>query len=196
MGIQNFDFLRNSHSEGVDYSVRDGLLGLNSPLWNDIAKQHQNDSVTDICVLIPYYVKSKDKHNNPILTIPKNGVVMTPLGEQIAEILVKTELVNCKIIQYSINSYQVGHESANNRLSLAVYAHFNNPEKAEEQLRKVIDEIEAVLMNPIRSILDANNSFIGMSAYNFREEILSRRELEELLLFVEGFKFTKGHFWK
>lgn len=197
MARADFEYIWNNVSAGVNFSLRDGKLGYDSQLWSEMKKQHDNDAVTDVFMLLPYKVRRNDsKYGEPFLTIPQNSIIANSLGTRVADIILDTSLQNCSIVQYSINPYQVGHEVANNRVSFAVLAHFEEPDTIINTHLKVIQEMNDLLLVPIHNLLQGNNAEISHSAYNFGDEIETRNELEELLMFGEGYKFKGGHFFK
>lgn len=197
MARADFEYILNNVSAGVNFSLRDGNLGYDSKLWSEMKVQHDNDAVTDIFMLMPYKVRRNDKkYNMPFLTVQGDSIIANPFGVQVADIILDAPLQNCSIVQYSINPYQVGHEEANNRVSFAVLAHFDVPDTIVNTRQKVIQEINDLLIVPIHNLLQSNGAGISQSAYNFGEEILSRAELEELLMYGEGFRFTDGLFFQ
>jgi len=192
-----FEYIWSNVSTGVNCSLRDSTLGYDSKLWSEMKVQHDKDVVTDVFMLFPYKVRRIDKrYNTPILTVPGDSIIASQLGIQVADLILDTPLQNCSIVQYSINPYQVGHEVANNRVSFAVLAHYDVPDTIVSTRLKVMQEINNLLIDPIHDLLQCNGAEISQSAYNFAEEIVSRRELEELLMFGEGFRFMDGLFFQ
>lgn len=183
-------------SSAVDISIRDGKFGWNSPLWDSMKVQRIKDTITDTFILLAYRVcKNNGDYNPPILTEPNTERIVTPLGLQVSNIIKNADLVNCRIAQYSINANKVGGERANNRLSLAVYAHFNEPFKASEIYSKIQREIDTYIVKPIRNLLVNKGAQIYKSyGYNDDHLICSYAEVDELLMFGAGSSFMKGYF--
>ena len=186
-------------SEGANIWLRDSYLGYRSGMWEAMEKQQEDNSVTDICILFTRYIRKNNKdYTTPILaTNVIGGYKTTPLGEEVAKILVNAEMEHCEIVQYSINANQVGKEKANNRLSLVIYAHFNELQTKQEVICLVGDELEERAMKPINDLLKGHNVYMGMSNYNDRDVLWNRKDLEELLISgSEGCRFMKGHFYE
>lgn len=183
-------------SSAVDLCIRDGKFGEESPLWGNMIVQRRKDAITDTLILLAYRVcKNNGDYNTPILTEPNKGRVVSPLGLQIANIIKNADLVNCRVAQYSINANKVRKESANNRLSLAVYAHFNKQLNESEVYTKINGEIETYIVDPIRNLLANNDAQIYKSSgYNADNWISSYAELDELLMFGKGSAFAEGYF--
>ena len=185
-------------SEGVNIWLRDSYLGYRSGMWEAMKKQQEDNSVTDICILFTRYIRKNNKdYATPILA--KNvlgGYLATPLGEEVAKMIVNAKMEHCEIVQYSINANQVGKEKANNRLSMVVFAHFDEPHSKQEAILLAGNEIEERVMKPINNLLADNDAYMGMSNYNDRDILWNRQELEELLIaHSEGCRFMKGHFY-
>ena len=184
-------------SEGVNMWLRDTILGRRSEIWEAMKKQQEENAVTDICVLFTRCIRRNNKdYVTPILA--KNvigGYKALPLGEEVAKILVNAEMEHCEIVQYSINANQLGKEKANNRLSMVVYAHFDESHTKQEVICLVGDELEERVMKPINDLLKGHNVYMGMSNYNDRDVLWNRKDLEELLISgSEGCRFMKGLF--
>lgn len=192
------EYILGNPSEGVNIWLRDSYLGYRSGMWKAMEKQQEDNSVTDICILFTRYIRKNNKdYVTPILA--KNvigGYKTTPLGEEVAMILINAEMEHCDIVQYSINANQVGNEKANNRLSMVVDAHFDESHTKQEAICLVGDELEERVMKPINELLASNEAYKGMSSYNDREILWNRKDLEELLISgSEGCRFKKGHFY-
>ena len=199
MNRGRLEYMISDPSEGVNIWLRDSYLGYRSGMWEAMEKQQEDNSVTDICILFTRYIRKNNKdYVTPILA--KNvigGYKTTPLGEEVAKVLMKAEMEHCEIVQYSINANQVGKEKANNRLSMVVFAHFDEPHSKQEANLLVGDEIEEQIMKPINDLLASNEAYMGMSNYNDREILLNRNDLEELLISCsKGCRFTKGLFYQ
>ncbi len=154
--------------------------------------------MTDICVLFTRCIRRNNKdYATPLLA--KNvigGYKALPLGEEVAKIIVNAEMEHCVIVQYSINANQVGKEKANNRISIVVYAHFDESHTKQEALCLVGDELEERVMKPTNELLANNEAYMGMSSYNDREILSNWTDLEELLVSgSEGCRFMKGLFY-
>lgn len=193
------EYILGNPSEGVNIWLRDTHLGCRSEIWETMKRQQAEDSVTDICVLFTRCIRRNNKdYATPLLA--KNvigGYKALPLGEEVAKIIVNAEMEHCEIVQYSINANQVGNEEANNRLSMVVYAHFDEPHTQNGALLSAGNEIEQRVMKPINDLLVSNDTYMGMSNYNDRDIIGNRKDLEELLIAgSEGCQFMKGHFYK
>lgn len=192
------EYILGNPSEGINIWLRDTHLGYSSGLWEVMEKQQVEDAVTDICMLFTRYIRKNDRdYATPILA--KNvlgGYKATPLGEEVAMILVNTSMENCEIVQYSINANQVGKEQTNNRLSMVVYAHFDMPHSKQEASLLTGDKIEKQIMDPIKTILSENDAYLGLSNYNDRDIVTNRKDLEELLIAGSvGCRFIKGLFY-
>ena len=185
-------------TEGVNLWLRDSYLGYRSGMWEAMEKQQEDNSVTDICILFTRYVRKNNKdYATPILAknVP-GGYLATPLGEEVAKMIVNAKMEHCEIVQYSINANQVEKEKANNRLSMVVYAHFDEPHTKQEVICLVGDELEERVMKPISDLLKGHNVYMGMSSYNDRETLSNWTNLEELLISgSEGCRFVKGLFY-
>lgn len=197
MNRGRLEYIWGNPSEGVNMWLRDTILGRRSEIWEAMQKQQEDNSVTDICILFTRYIRKINKdYVTPILA--KNvigGYKTTPLGEEVAKILINAEMEHCDIVQYSINANQVGNEKANNRLSMVVYAHFDESHTKQEAICLVGDELEERVMKPINDLLKGHNVYMGMSNYNDRDVLWNRKDLEELLIFgSEGCRFMKGLF--
>lgn len=193
------EYILGNPSEGVNIWLRDSYLGYRSGMWEAMEKQQEDNSVTDICILFTRYIRKNNKdYVTPFLA--KNvigGYKTTPLGEEVAKILINAEMEHCDIVQYSINANQVGNEKANNRLSMVVYAHFDESHTKQEAICLVGDELEERVMKPINELLASNEAYKGMSSYNDREILWNRKDLEELLISgSEGCRLKKGHFYE
>ena len=191
-------YILGNPCEGVNIWLRDTILGRRSEIWEAMEKQQEDNSVTDICILFTRYIRKNNKdYATPILA--KNvlgGYLATPLGEEVAQIIVNAKMEHCEIVQYSINANQVGKEEANNRLSMVVYAHFDESHTKQEVICLVGDELEERVMKPIDSLLAGHNAYIGMSNYNDRDVLWNREDLEELLIAdSKGCRFVKGLFY-
>ena len=92
-------------SEGVNWHLREGLLGKQSN-WEAMQKQQAEDSITDICILFTRCIrKSNGDYTTPLLA--ENiigGYKATPLGKEVALVIENAKMGNCKIVQYSINA--------------------------------------------------------------------------------------------
>lgn len=198
MNRGRLEYMMSNPSEGVNLWLRDTHLGYCSGMWEAMEKQLAEDTVTDICVLFTRCIRKNNKdYVTPV--IAKNvlgGYIATPLGEEVAKILVNTEMEHCAIVQYSINANQVRKEKANNRLSLVIYAHFNESLSKPQAICLVGDEIEEQVMKSINDLLVSNEAYLEMSNYNNRDILWSRKDLEELLIAdSEGCHFVKGLFF-
>lgn len=192
------EYMTGNPSEGVNIWLRDTLLGWQSNMWNEMQTQQSKDAVTDICILFTRYIRRNDKkYSKPVLA--ENiigGSIVTPLGEDVARIIMKAEMPHCAIVQYSINANRVGKEEANNRLSMVVYAHFDEPHSKQEAILLVGDEMEERIMKPINNLLANHDAYLGMSNYNDRDILWNRADLEELLIAgSKGCRFVKGLFF-
>ena len=186
-------------SEGVNIWLRDTHLGCRSEIWETMKRQQAEDSVTDICVLFTRCIRRNNKdYATPILA--KNvigGYKALPLGEEVVKIIVNTEMEHCAIVQYSINANQIGEEEANNRLSMVVYAHYDEPRSKQNAILLVGDELEEQILRPINNLLESNDAYIGMSNYDDRAVLWNRKDLAELLIACsEGCRFRRGHFYE
>ena len=193
------EYILENPSEGVNIWLRDSYLGYRSGMWEAMEKQQEDNSVTDICILFTRYIRKNNKdYTTPILA--KNvlgGYLATPLGEEVAKMIVNAKMEHCEIVQYSINANQVGKEKANNRLSMVVYAHFDESHTKQEAICLVGDELEERVMKPINELLASNEAYMGMSSYNDRETLSNWTNLEELLIAgSKGCRFVKGHFYE
>jgi len=199
MNRGKLEYMISDPSEGVNMWLRDTILGRRSEIWEAMKKQQEENTVTDICVLFTRYIRKNNKYyETPILAQNVlGGYIATPLGKEVAKVLMKAEMEHCEIVQYSINANQVGKEKANNRLSMVVFAHFDEPHSKQEANLLVGDEIEEQIMKPINDLLASNEAYMGMSNYNDREILLNRNDLEELLISCsKGCRFTKGLFYQ
>lgn len=192
------EYILGNPSEGVNIWLRDTHLGCRSEIWENMKRQQAEDSVTDICVLFTRCIRRNNKdYATPLLA--KNvigGYKALPLGEEVAKIIVNAEMEHCVIVQYSINANQVGKEKANNRISIVVYAHFDESHTKQEALCLVGDELEERVMKPTNELLANNEAYMGMSSYNDREILSNWTDLEELLVSgSEGCRFMKGLFY-
>ena len=188
------EYVLDNPSEGVNIWLRDSLLGWQSNIWEKMQRQQSADAVTDICILFTRYIRRNDKkYSTPVLA--KNvigGAVVTPLGEDIAQIIMQASMPHCAIVQYSINANQVGKEEANNRLSMVVYAHLDEPHTIDDARSFVGKELE----EQVNDILADHDAYLGMSNYNDRDVIEDRNDLEELLIAgSKGYRFVKGLFY-
>lgn len=193
------EYILGNPSEGINIWLRDTHLGYSSGLWEVMEKQQAEDAVMDICVLFTRSIRKNDRdYTTPILaTNVIGGYKTTPLGEEVAQIIVNAKMEHCEIVQYSINANQVGKEEANNRLSMVVYAHFDEPHSKQEAILLAGDEFEKQVMKPIDSLLAGHNAFLRMSNYDNRAILWNRNDLEELLIAgSKGFRFVKGHFYE
>ena len=184
-------------SEGANIWLRDSYLGYRSGMWETMEKQQAEDAMTDICVLFTRYIRKSNKdYVTPVLANNVlGGYMATLLGKEVAKLLVNAKMEDCEIVQYSINANQVGKEKANNRLSMVVYAHFDEPHTKQEVICLVGDELEERVMKPINDLLKGHNVYMGMSNYNDRDVLWNRKDLEELLISgSEGCRFMKGLF--
>ncbi len=193
------EYILGNPSEGINIWLRDTHLGYSSGLWEVMEKQQAEDAVMDICVLFTRSIRKNDRdYTTPILaTNVIGGYKTTSLGQEVAQIIVNATMKNCGIVQYSINANQVGNEKANNRLSMVVYAHFDEPHSKQEAILLAGNEIEKQVMKPIDGLLAGYNVFLGMSNYDNRAILWNRNDLEELLIAgSKGCRFVKGHFYE
>lgn len=191
-------YMAGNPSEGINIWLRDTYLGYQSEMWEAMKKQQDKDAVTDICVLFTRYIRKNNKdYVTPVLAQNViGGYKATPLGEEVAQIIVNAQMEHCEIVQYSINANQVGKEKANNRISMVVYAHFDESHTKQEALCLVGDELEERVMKPTNELLANNEAYMGMSSYNDREILSNWTDLEELLVSgSEGCRFMKGLFY-
>ena len=191
-------YIQGNPCEGVNIWLRDTYLGYQSNIWESMQKQQSDGKVTDMCVLFTRYIRKNDKnYSTPILAENViGGYKAMPLGKEIAQIIVNDNTEHCEIVQYSINANQVGKEKANNRLSMVVYAHFDEPHSKQETILLAGDEIEERVMKPMKNLLTDHDAYIGMSNYNDRDVIGDRNDLEELLVAgSQGCRFVRGHFY-
>lgn len=199
MNRGRLEYILGNPSEGVNIWLRDTHLGCRSEIWETMKRQQAEDSVTDICVLFTRCIRRNNKdYATPLLA--KNvigGYKALPLGEEVAKIIVNAEMEHCVIVQYSINANQVGKEKANNRISMVVYAHFDESHTKQEALCLVGDELEERVMKPINDLLKGHNVYMGMSNYDDRAVPWNRKDLAELLIACsEGCRFRRGHFYE
>lgn len=199
MNRGRLEYMMSNPSEGVNIWLRDSHLGYGFETWEKMKKQQEEDAVTDICVLFTRCIRKNNKdYVTPVLA--QNVIVgykATPLGKEVAQILVNAEMEHCEIVQYSINANQVGKEEANNRLSMIVYAHFDVPHLKYDALLSAGEEIEERVMKPIKDLLANNEAYMGMSNYDDRAILWTRQDLDELLTaYSKGCRFTRGHFYK
>ena len=192
------EYILGNPSEGINIWLRDTHLGYSSGLWEVMEKQQAEDAVMDICVLFTRSIRKNDRdYTTPILaTNVIGGYKTTPLGEEVVQIIVNAKMEHCEIVQYSINANQLGKEKANNRFSMVVYAHFDEPHTKQEVICLVGDELEERVMKPINNLLKGHNVYMGMSNYNDRDVLWNRKDLEELLISgSEWCRFMKGLFY-
>ena len=171
------------------------ILYQTSPIWKRIAKQ-TNDSVTDLVLLFAYAVKRKDYPNNysQILTQGQHFFKPNDAGKDVERIIKETTLKKCQIDWYSINPNQLGKEKSCNNISLIVYSHWDTPCMVDEAKNEMHEEINSLLIEPIRKLLEKHNADITPSSYDHGNVISSWLDRDELLVGERNCNFTKGHF--